>query len=282
MIKAIQAHNNIEPPYCTPLLKWPGGKRSLLRHILPLIPQNYGRYFEPFLGGGALFFALQPTRAYLSDNNPELINCYVQVRDRPNKVIAYLKRLKNTERFYYAVRSKKPKGEVARAGRLIYLTTLAFNGIHRLNTQGQFNVPYGHKGHLVPAEPDKILRTSAVLGNASLKSQDFELAVQYARWGDLVYLDPPYTVAHSNNGFLRYNAHIFSWEDQVRLARLARNLAARGCRVIVSNAFHESVLTLYRSFECIRFERSSIISANRAYRRRVVECVFHTGCDRNA
>ena len=155
-------------------MKWPGGKRRLLQHILPLVPQGSGRYFEPFLGGGALFFRLQPHQAKLSDKNEELINCYIQVRDHPDEVIDRLSQMKNTEANYYGVRDSKPASCIGRAARFIFLTTLAFNGIYRVNLRGQFNVPYGRKIHLNPWDREKIRHASAALAGAKPGEADFK------------------------------------------------------------------------------------------------------------
>lgn len=258
-----------------PLLKWPGGKREILKTILPLVPRTFNRYYEPFLGGGALFFALQPPESILSDSNAELVNCYIQVRDHPDDVIAHLRRLKNTEEDYYRIRSDMPLDEVGCAARLIYLTTLSFNGIYRLNAHGRFNVPYGHKAHLVPADSERIRVAGTALSSARFTCDDFENAVEGATAGDLVYLDPPYTVAHGSNGCLKYNAKIFSWEDQVRLAKVATALVQRGCRVIVTNADHTSILDLYKGFSRRRVQRFSRIAASSAFRRRTTECIFY-------
>ena len=153
---------------CEPLLKWPGGKRRLVQIILRLVPQDLGRYYEPFFGGGALFFALQPRVARLSDRNAELISAYLQIRNHPEDVIRQLCKLKNSETDYYATRSSTPRIDSARAARTIYLTTLAFNGIHRVNLRGEFNVPYGRKTHLRPCEPEKIIAASKLLKKATL------------------------------------------------------------------------------------------------------------------
>jgi DNA adenine methylase len=262
---------------CSPLLKWPGGKRSLLSAILPLVPAQFNRYFEPFFGAGALFFALQPRKAYLSDNNAELIHAYSQVRDQPEGVIRELRRLRNSELDYYSVRSVVPKNDAARAARFIYLITLAFNGIYRVNLKGEFNVPYRYKTHLDPCDKERIREASGVLRRAVVRELDFEKALGRAGPGDLVYLDPPYTVAHGNNGFVKYNAKIFSWDDQLRLARVASGLAAKGCTVIVSNADHGSIRRLYGGFAAARVERRSIIAASSNFRSRITECVFYTG-----
>jgi len=258
-----------------PLVKWPGGKRGLLRALLPLVPSDYRRYYEPFLGGGALFFALRPDRSILGDRNCELISMYREVRDNPDRVIASLRRLKNTEKEYYRVRASRPIAGAARAARLLYLMTLAFNGIHRVNLRGEFNVPYGFKTHLDPCEEPKIRQASIALANTRLVNEDFERTVASAAAGDVVYLDPPYTTSHRNNGFVKYNAKIFTWNDQRRLAALAERLVKRGCSVIVSNADHESIDELYRGFDKVRVPRHSVIAASAHFRRGVSECVFY-------
>lgn len=258
-----------------PLFRWPGGKRALLRHLLPLLPKTFKRYYEPFFGGGAVFFALQHKTAVLSDTNPDLINCYVQVRDRPDEVIAYLNRLRNTEQDYYRIRDKVPEDSLARAARLIYLAALSFNGIYRLNSSGTFNVPYGYRTYLQPCDPVKIKAVSQSLSSAKLYCHDFELSVASAKEGDLIYVDPPYTVAHGNNGFLKYNAKIFSWSDQIRLATLVKDLTKRGCYVIISNADHPSIHELYNGFKLKKVKRPSIIAASANNRRQTTECIFY-------
>lgn len=258
-----------------PLLKWAGGKRRLLSHLLPLAPPIFNRYFEPFLGGGAMFFRLRPERSYLADWNGELINCYVQVRDNTAVLIRRLRTLRNSEKSYYAVRASKPRGDIQRAARLLYLTTLAFNGIYRVNQKGQFNVPYGRKCHLTPCDPSKLWNAANALQNASLRVADFADAVADAQAGDFIYFDPPYTVAHGNNGFLKYNEKIMQWDDQIRLANLAHAKAREGCKVIVSNADHPSVLRLYRDFQVKRIHRPSIMAASSIFRRPITECAFY-------
>ncbi|MGH9402000.1 MAG: DNA adenine methylase [Terriglobia bacterium] len=258
-----------------PFLKWPGGKRKLVRHILPLLPTKYNRYYEPFLGSAALFFALRPPLASLSDKNCDLVSVYNQVRNDPQTVMDYLRRLTNSEKSYYLVRSTIPTSEAERAARLIYLSTLSFNGIHRVNLKGKFNVPYGYKTHLTPCVPEKINTASELLRKATIKWQDFEDAVKRARRGDLLYLDPPYTVAHGNNGFLKYNAKIFSWDDQTRLAKVAHALANKGCSVFVSNANHPSIRKMYQDFQVLEIKRHSVIAASSEFRRAITECVFY-------
>jgi DNA adenine methylase len=185
--------------------------------------------------------------------------------------------MKNSEKDYYRIRRARPRAAAVRAARLIYLTGLSFNGIYRLNFAGDFNVPYGHRVHRRPAAPTQIRATSDALQGALLRCGDFEASIAEAEDGDVVYLDPPYTVAHSNNGFIRYNARLFSWSDQERLARLADAAAKRGALVIVSNAEHGSVRSLYPGFSEIRVARASTIAAATSKRKLVGESIFYAG-----
>lgn len=260
-----------------PFLKWPGGKREIARNVVPRLKSTSGRYFEPFLGGGAMFFAVNPSTAFLADKNEELINCYRQVRDMCSDLIDCLGAMKNSEGDYYRIRGWEPDTELERAARLIYLCTLSFNGIHRVNLAGQFNVPYGKKTHLLPCNPQLLQAVSRRLKTVTLYTGDFKDAIASATEGDLVYLDPPYTVAHRNNGFVKYNAKIFSWEDQHRLAKVASQLAGRGCKVLVSNADHPSIHALYPHFKLEIIERPSRIAASSRFRTRITESLFHNG-----
>lgn len=268
------SHNGISP-----FLKWPGGKRKLLKHILGILPKSFGSYYEPFLGSAALFFALKPDKSLLADNNSELINCYIQVRDNPDKVILLLKDLKNTKENYYEIRDNASTNKIFRAARLIFLTTLSFNGIYRTNLKGKFNVPYGYKLHLTPCDPSRIREASIALSLANLNCHDFGKSLKDAKEGDLIYFDPPYTVAQGNNGFVKYNEVIFSWFDQLRLANVANKLARRGCNVIVSNAYHSSICKLYEEFNMLIIERPSVIAASKSFRRQIKEVIFYNrGC----
>lgn len=259
----------------TPLIKWAGGKRRLLAEIRQFSPGKFNTYFEPFFGSGALFFSLLPTDAQLSDANRDLIEMYIEVRDNVEGVINALRRLRNSEEDYYRVRSAAPRTQAGRAARLIYLCTLSFNGIYRQNLNGEFNVPYGYKTHLRHFDIDRLRETSTQLQGREILYEDFERAVKCARRRDFIYFDPPYTVAHGNNGFVKYNAKIFSWDDQKRLARTALRLRSLGCHVIVSNADHPSIRELYPEFDVHVIERFSVMSASNEFRRPVRECLFY-------
>ena len=263
-----------------PLLKWTGGKRALAPEITPLLA-GYDRYFEPFLGGGAVFFQLRPKNSVLSDLNPELVNCYEATKNCPEELIDKLKRLNNSEETYYKIRAAAPRTKISRAARFIYLCALSFNGIYRVNLSGKFNVPYGWKEHIDPCDARLIRSISSQLQSSEILCDDFEKSTLSAKAGDCVYFDPPYTVAHSNNGFVKYNEKIFSWKDQERLESLARKLASQGVRVVISNADHPSLRTLYEVFNVKTIERWSKISAASTGRRKITECVFYLGGNRD-
>lgn len=232
------------------------------------------RYFEPFVGGGALFFYLRPRKAFIADRNAALIECYQAVKETPDLVVSALRRLTNSEAEYYRIRDSRPRSKHGRAARLIYLCRLSFNGIYRENQNGEFNVPYSYRTELDVAEPDTIRAASECLRGTDIACCDFEEAVSGARAGDVVYFDPPYTVAHNNNGFVKYNATLFSWSDQQRLATVAQRLAKSGCRVLISNADHATVRALYPGFSRIRIKRQSVIAASSDFRKEISEVLI--------
>lgn len=260
-----------------PLFRWPGGKRWLIPHLKGVLPNDHGRYFEPFFGGGALFFAIRPKLSRLSDSNHDLMACYQALRQHPEQVGRILRALPRGADAYYEVRAARPTSAIERAARLIYLTTLAFNGIYRVNRQGEFNVPYGGRTYEGLGANATLLKYAEALAGAEITSGDFEHGLDGVERGDLVYLDPPYTVAHSNNGFMRYNEKIFSWADQQRLAQVAASLALRGAYVIVSNANHPSIRELYEGFDALVVERPSAMAADIKRRGIVEELILTNG-----
>jgi DNA adenine methylase len=258
-----------------PILKWPGGKRFIAPRISSIVSGlDAPRYFEPFAGGAALFFEMHHPRAYLSDTNAELINFYTVVRDSPLPLIKKLESFENTEAEYYRVRSSRPSSSIGRAVRFYYLMRLSFNGIYRENLEGVFNVPFGHKTHLEPLDREAIVEGSKLLSSASIVCRSFAASVRYARSGDLVYFDPPYTVRDSNTRFIKYNKRLFSWSDQTALATAADDLSRRGCYVIVSNAAHADISDLYPNFARVEITRHSKISAKNHGRNRTTESLF--------
>lgn len=260
-----------------PFLKWPGGKRWLVPQLLELVANiEFNTYFEPFAGGAALFFALQPRRAVLSDVNTDLINTYRQVKSYSPEITRRLMRLPVDQETYYRIRADEPTTRLQRAVRFLYLNRTAFGGIYRLNRNGQFNVPFGGGGRTPSVLWERgLLRPAAkTLRRSELRADDFETVLQSATRGDLVYCDPTYTVSHSNNGFIRYNEANFRWEDQRRLAQVCMELRGRGVTVLVSNASHPAVRSLFSPSEVHVFSRPSLVCPNPSSRRTVQEYLF--------
>jgi DNA adenine methylase len=238
----------VESKRTQPFLKWAGGKRLLAEQIVELFPclRETATYFEPFLGGGAVFFTLRPRLAVLGDLLPDLIETYRAVRDDVEDVIDKLRRHVYDEDEYYRIRSSTPRTSGGRAARLIYLNKACFNGLYRVNRSGKFNVPFGRHGdNLVTCDRDQLREASLALTGASIVCGDFLTILQTAKRGDLVYFDPPYITSHTQNGFVEYNDQVFAWPDQSRLAEKAAALADNGVDVFISNADHESILDLY-------------------------------------
>jgi DNA adenine methylase len=260
-------------------LKWAGGKRWLVRKFPELFEVEFDRYIEPFLGSGAVYFHLSPARALLSDKNTELINLYASIKADPLGLLALMSehaRL-HSESHYYATRSSTPNTRLGRAARFLYLNRTCWNGLYRENKKGQFNVPIGTKNTVV--FPNETFEDVAeTLRGADLTSGDFVGLLELATQGDLVFVDPPYTVRHNNNGFIKYNEQIFSWEDQVRLARSVELAAERGAKVIVTNALHDSVVDLYRHLGgSFRVGRHSVLAGASNARGPAEEAVFLVG-----
>lgn len=255
----------------SPLFRWVGGKRKLLSKFLPFVPKEYGTYYEPFFGGGALYFSLRPKRAVVGDVNAEIVNLLQVVKDSPEDLIQSLATNTNSKTAYYAMRAKNPTGAIQRATRFQYLVSLAFSGVYRVNKSGKFNVPYSHEEYRDFFDADRIRTASKLLQSTTIVCGDFADTVKKAKAGDFVYFDPPYTVAHDNNGFLEYNECIFQWQDQQKLATLVKALAAKGVKILVSNANHSTVRALYDASHVYMIERKSTISATKESRGDVKE-----------
>lgn len=259
-----------------PFIKWAGGKRWLVNSNHVMFPDFDGRYIEPFLGGGAVFFHLDPTSAILSDVNPRLIDTYKAVRDDWQAVWKELKKLqpKHSKDFYYEERSRNRKTRHTRAAQFLYLNRTCWNGLYRENLKGQFNVPIGTKTQVIMPDDD-FAGASKALQKATLNFCDFEDTLMEAKKGDLVFLDPPYTTAHNENGFVKYNQTIFSWDDQIRLQRCAVAAKRRGAKVMLTNANHQSIFELYSDIgEPIIVSRSSVISGKSSARGSTTEALY--------
>lgn len=259
-----------------PFLRWAGSKQRLLGQILPFIPQSYGRYYEPFLGSGALFLALQPQRASLSDFSEEVVGVWRTVRDNAEYLSEYLRPLKPDKTIFYNIRSRRTLEYPERAAEFLYLNKTCWNGLYRVNSRGEFNVPYGapQSDFIFDEANLKLCADILKRPGITLTQCDFAQTLRSPRSGDLVFLDPPYVTKHNLNGFRDYNERLFSWADQERLAATARRLADRGVHVIVSNADHADVIALYDDFRLVQLERPSTLASNAAKRGRVTEAMF--------
>jgi DNA adenine methylase len=250
----------LSEPIAKPVLKWAGGKQWLAPAARLLMPPDFdGRYWEPFLGGGAFFFALSPKRATLSDKNEELIQAYCALRDDPEAVVTLLRRHRYKYGFYYRTRRRVPRSPQGVAARMIYLNRTCWNGLYRVNRQGQFNTPFGRLVNPTICDSDRLDAAARKLRTAQVRVGDFAEIVGKAEPGDWVYLDPPYITGHRNNGFLKYNAQLFTWADQKRLAQCAKGLVEKGVHVIVTNADHGRVVSLYAGFRYYRVTRASLV-----------------------
>lgn len=239
-----------------PFLKWVGGKTQIVPKIEELLPRDIETYYEPFIGGGALFFNLANkrrfTRAVLNDWNPELINVYRVVRDFVDELVEQLSLLEINKEFFLELRKTDPNdlSPVRRAARTLYLNKTCFNGLYRLNKKGQFNSPWGkYKNPNIINEV--VLRNCSEALNrfAILHNKDFSETVETAKFGDVVYFDPPYVPLNDTSNFLNYTSDGFTWDDQRRLAICFRKLVEKGVAVIASNSDTPQVHELYEGFE---------------------------------
>lgn len=245
-------------------VKWAGGKKQLIWQFKLFFPEKIERYFEPFVGGGAvLFYILQnykPKEVIISDTNEELINCYNVIKNNVEELITKLKHHggNHNKHYYYSIRLLPVDllSPVERASRFIYLNKTCFNGLYRVNSKGQFNVPMGsYKNPNIVNEHDLRL-ISNLLQNVKIKLRSFEKVLEYAKKDDFIYLDPPYYPLNGN-GFTTYTKENFLAEDQTRLAGVYKELIKKGCKVMLSNSDTEFIKNLYSGFEL------SIVKANR-------------------
>ena len=265
---AEQAVKNIQITIPKPILKWAGGKTQLLGELLPKVPTSYNRYIEPFVGGGAMFFALQPENGLIADSNPELINMYRQVSDNVEAVIQHLETYQNTKEMFYRVRGLDwemlPASEAA--ARTIYLNKTCFNGLYRVNKNGQFNVPYGRYMNPKICDADSLRVASELLKRTEILCGDYILVLDYyAKTGDFIFLDPPYLPISAYSDFKRYTKEQFYEEDHIELAKAVMRMHERGCYVILTNSNHPLVHELYAPFniEVIQTKRYISCSGNK-------------------
>lgn len=260
-----------------PFLRWAGGKRWLVNKLPDhLGPFKFKNFHEPFLGGGALFLGLSISgRSYLSDLNAELIETYTQVRDNFAQISELLALHENTSEHYYKVRASKPNSAVERAANFIYMNHTSFNGIYRVNLKGVYNVPFGNRANKTWPTPELLASVSAKLQGVTLSVSDFATVIDSVNAGDLVFLDPPYTISHNNNGFIKYNQKLFSFDDQIRLSALIDEIREKNAFYILTNAAHESIATLFEKGDRrMELTRGNSIGGRQAKRGSATEYLF--------
>lgn len=259
----------------SPILKWVGGKRQLLAEIMPLISKNCSTYVEPFVGGGAVFFELQPKKAIINDYNEELINVYATVRDFPEDLIKKLEEHnnKNSEEYFYTLRAldrtKKYSNMncVEKAARIIYLNKTCYNGLYRVNAAGQFNSPYGKYKNPNIINATTIRAMSKYLKNPkiTIKQGDYREILKGLRKGAFVYLDPPYMPISTSSSFTGYTDNGFSYERQIELKKECDKLKEKGIAFLQSNSDCQEIRTLYKEYKIktVRAKRSINSKANK-------------------
>lgn len=273
-------------PAPQPFIKWAGGKGRLLTHYRRFFPPHYGHYYEPFIGSGAVFLALQPAAATLNDRNPALIAAYRHIRDDLAALLPLLERLRahyaNTPPdarapLYYQWREQYnhlPTGDLHKTALLLVLNKTCYNGLYRENRRGGFNVPFGRYANPQMFSPANLHAVAHALRGTTLHSNDFATVVQAAQPGDFVYCDPPYVPVSASASFTAYTRETFGLAEQQRLAATARDLARRGVQVMLSNADVPLVYELYAGFRIARVQASRAINSNAARRGKVSEVVM--------
>jgi DNA adenine methylase len=255
--------------YLPPFLKWAGGKRWLIPQIHNYLPEKFNRYYEPFVGSGAVFFSIRPRKAIISDINESLVETYQAIKKdwRTVKRILGKHHKNHCKEYYYCVRSKIFSNQYSKAAQFIYLNRTCWNGLYRVNLHGIFNVPIGTKTKVI-LPTDDFKQISLLLENTKIVNSDFEEIINDADEGDFIFIDPPYTVKHNKNSFIKYNEKLFSWDDQIRLRNCIFEATARGVKILMMNACHGSIKELYlnHNIEYVSLCRQSLLSGKANHR----------------
>lgn len=252
-----------------PFIKWAGGKKKLVPTLKKHLPKEYENsrnfYYEPFFNGWAFFFALQSNKAVINDINPEVINCYKVIKNSVDELIEDLKQHKYEEDYFYAIRewdrneNYQDKTPVQRASRFIYLNKTCYNGLYRVNSKGQFNAPFGKYKNPLILDIDNLRRVNHYLNTNQvvILNLDFQEAVKNAKKGDFIYLDPPYDPVSQSANFTGYHSTGFGREEQIRLKKTFDDLTSRGCYLLLSNAYTDFIVDLYKNY------KQTLVTANR-------------------
>ena len=258
-----------------PFVKWAGGKRQLIPILHQNLPESFGTYYEPFLGGGALLFHIltdkNGQKCSISDLNSDLVLSYTTIRDRIDALISSLKSheknyQKDSKSYYYSVRESNPRNEVEKTSRLIFLNRTCFNGLYRVNSKGKFNVPLGKYTNPNIVNEENLHAVSSILqtNRISIKCRDFESVLRDAKKGDLVYFDPPYQPVSSTANFTSYTTKDFTYDDLTRLAELCLKLDSKECHVLLSNSDSKEVSDIFekKPWKITRIEANRSINSN--------------------
>jgi DNA adenine methylase len=258
-----------------PFVKWAGGRRQLIPILHQNLPESFGTYYEPFLGGGALLFHIltdkNGQKCSISDLNSDLVLAYTTIRDRIDALISSLKNheknyQKDSKSYYYSIRESNPRNEVEKTSRLIFLNRTCFNGLYRVNSKGKFNVPLGKYTNPNIINEENLRAVSSILqtNRISIKCRDFESVLRDAKKGDLIYFDPPYQPVSSTANFTSYTTKDFTYDDLTRLAELCLKLDAKGCNVLLSNSDSKEVSDIFakNTWKITRIEANRSINSN--------------------
>ena len=257
-----------------PVLKWVGGKRQLLPQIKKYIPKTINTYYEPFIGGGAVFFEIQPKKAVVNDMNDELINVYNVIKNNFEDLVKSLsdkEKYSNTSECFYNIRAidrdyteYNRLSNIQKAARILYLNKTCYNGLYRVNSAGEFNSPFGNYKNPSIVNESVLGAVSQYLNEANVKflNGDFEYAVKTAKKGDFVYFDPPYAPISRTSNFTGYNEIGFGEREQIRLKELCDKLTKKGVEILVSNSDCEFIRDLYKEYEIIEIKAKRSINCN--------------------
>lgn len=274
-------NNNKKNVILSPVVKWVGGKRQLLDDIIPLVPDHFSTYVEPFVGGGALLFELQPKKAIVNDLNHELINLYNVIKNNPKKLLLLLEEheLNNSEEYFYQIRaldrseSYNEMSNIEKAARIIYLNKTCYNGLFRVNQSGQFNSPYGkYKNPNIVNKPVVLAMANYFQNNnITLLNGDYKMALKNLRKGAFVYFDPPYMPISSSSSFTGYTENGFDKKQQIELKEECDKLNSRGIKFLLSNSDHPFIRDLYKDYEIITVKAKRSINSNSSKRGEINE-----------
>ena len=260
-----------------PIVKWVGGKRQLMFELIKNMPKSYNRYFEPFIGGGALFFELQPDNAYISDMNEELINLYKVVRDNVDELVADLQKHDISKEYFMEIRNidrteeYKNWSNIQKASRFIYLNRTCFNGMYRVNSKGEFNVPFGHYKNPRIVDENNLINCSNLLQRTEIRHADFSEILTKVQEGDFVYFDPPYVPLSATSSFTSYTKDGFDIDMQFKLRDVCDELDTMGVNFLLSNSDTKLVNELYENYNIKKVFASRQINANADGRGKITE-----------